>query len=116
MSTSQSTVDYSLDQTSAAGVSAQKMFGEYMLYCNGKVIGLVCDDTLFIKITPQGKTHLGDQYQEGPPYPGAKPAIIIDGTLIEDQDWLHELVSITEKNLPMPKKKAAKKPNRKPLT
>jgi DNA transformation protein len=112
MSTSQSTVDYILDQTHAAGVSAQKMFGEYTLYCNGKVIGLVCDDTLFIKITPQGKTYVGDQYREGPPYQGAKPAIIIDGTLIEDQDWLQGLVSITEKNVPMPKKKAAKKPKK----
>ena len=116
MSTSQSTVDYILDQTSAAGVSAQKMFGEYTLYCNTKVFGLVCDDTLYIKITPQGKAYVGDHYQEGPPYPGAKPAIIIDGTLIEDQDWLQDLVAITEKNLHMPKKKAAKKPNRKPLT
>lgn len=112
MSTSQSTVDYILDQTHAAGVSAQKMFGEYTLYCNGKVIGVVCDDTLFIKVTPQGKDFVGDQYHEAPPYEGAKPSIVIDGTLIEDQDWLNELVAITEKNVPMPKKKAAKKPKK----
>jgi DNA transformation protein len=37
MSSQQSTVDFILDQISAAGdVSAKKMFGEYGLYCNGK--------------------------------------------------------------------------------
>jgi len=113
MSTSQSTLDYILDQTSAAKVSARKMFGEYTLYCNEKVVGLVCDDTLYIKITPQGKAYLGEDYQEGSPYQGAKPAMVIDATLIEDQDWLMELVSITEKSLPTPKPKSPRKPKKK---
>jgi TfoX/Sxy family transcriptional regulator of competence genes len=113
MSTSQSTLDYILDQTSAAKVSARKMFGEYTLYCNEKVVGLVCDDTLYIKITPQGKDYVGEHYHEGSPYQGAKPAIVIDSTLIEDPDWLTDLVSITEKNLPTPKKKPARKPKKK---
>ena len=112
MSTSQSTLDYILDQTSAAKVYARKMFGEYTLYCNEKVVGLVCDDTLYIKITPQGKDYVGEHYREGPPYQGAKPAMVIDSTLIEDQDWLTDLVSISEKNLPMPKKKPARKPKK----
>jgi DNA transformation protein len=109
MSTSQSTLDYILDQTSAAKVSARKMFGEYTLYCNEKMVGLVCDDTLYIKITPQGKAYVGEHYHEGSPYQGAKPAMVIDPTLIEDQDWLTDLVSITEKSLPTPKPKPARK-------
>jgi DNA transformation protein len=113
MSTSQSTLDYILDQTSAAKVSARKMFGEYTLYCNEKVIGLVCDDTLFIKITPRGKDFVGDNYHEGPPYAGAKPALVIDSGQIEDDEWLAELISITEKSLPAPKKKPARKPKKK---
>jgi len=113
MSSSQSTVDYILDQADAAKVSARKMFGEYTLYCNGKAVGLVCDDTLFIKITPQGKDYVGDHYREGAPYQGAKPAMVIDAELIEDRDWLSELVSITEKNTPMPPKNPPRKPKRK---
>ena len=110
MPTSQATVDYILDQTSAAGaMSALKMFGEFTLYCNEKVVGLVCDDTLYIKITPQGKSYIGVHYREGVPYQGAKPSMVIDGTLIEDRDWLSDLVSITEKNLPLPKMKSKKK-------
>lgn len=113
MSTSQSTLDYILDQADAAKVSARKMFGEYTLYCNGKVVGLVCDDTLYIKITTQGKDYVGTHYREGAPYQGAKPAMVIDDALIEDRDWLGDLVSITEKNLPMPPKKPARMPKKK---
>ena len=113
MSSSQSTVDYILDQADSTKVSARKMFGEYTLYCNGKIVGLVCDDTLFIKITPQGKGFVGDHYREGAPYQGAKPAMVIDTELIEDRDWLRDLVSLTEKNLPMPPKKPARKPKKK---
>ncbi len=113
MSTTASTIDYILDQTSAAGaMSARKMFGEYGLYCNDKLVGLICDDTLFIKITPQGKTYVADHYREGSPYQGAKPAMVIDESLIEDSEWLCELVSITEKGLPMPKPKPARKPKK----
>lgn len=110
MSTSQSTVDYILDQTDAAGkMSARKMFGEYGLYCNGKLVGLVCDDTLFLKITTQGRDYAGSHYAEGAPYQGAKPSMLIDAALLEDGDWLSELVTITEKNLPTPKPKSPKK-------
>lgn len=112
MSTSQSTLDYILDQTRKSKVSALKMFGEYTLYANEKVIGVIADDTLFIKITPQGKEYVGEHYQEAPAYEGAKPAMLIDGDLIEDVDWLNGLIAITEKNLPVPKPK--KKPARKP--
>jgi len=106
MSTSQSTVDYILDQTEAAGeISARKMFGEYALYCNGKVVGLVCDDTLFIKITPEGKKYSDTHYSEGHAYKGAKASMMIDADLIENSEWISELVSITEINLPISKKK-----------
>jgi len=52
MSTKQSTIDYLLDQlASVPDVRARKMFGEYALYCNGRVVALVCDNELFVKIT-----------------------------------------------------------------
>ena len=56
MLTKQSTIDYILDQlVDLEGVSAWKMFGEYALYCDGRVVALVCDDTLFVKITDEGE-------------------------------------------------------------
>jgi TfoX/Sxy family transcriptional regulator of competence genes len=56
MSTKQSTIEYIEDQlVSLDAVSTKKMFGEYALYVGDKVVALVCDDTLYVKITPQGK-------------------------------------------------------------
>lgn len=84
------------------------MFGEYALYCDDKVVWLVCDDTLFIKITEAGKKFVGKQYQEGTAYPWAKPSMLIDGDLIEDREWLSELVRITAENVLPPKPKKGK--------
>ena len=43
----------------AGAVSARKMFGEYGVYCDGKIVGLVCDDQLFVKVTEAGRAWLG---------------------------------------------------------
>jgi TfoX/Sxy family transcriptional regulator of competence genes len=110
MATKQSTVDYILDQLASVGdVSTKKMFGEYALCVDSKVVGLVCDDNLFIKITEPGKKFAGKYYQEGYAYPGAKVSMLIDGEQIEDREWLSELIRITADNLPLAKKKKSKK-------
>ena len=110
MATKQSTIDYILDQLSSIrNVSARKMFGEYALYVGTKVVGLICDDALYIKITEPGKDFGGINYVEGLPYPGAKPWMKINEEQIEDSDWLGSLVLITAENLPLPKPKVKKK-------
>ncbi|MGU7785136.1 TfoX/Sxy family protein [Burkholderia sp. PU8-34] len=102
MASSQSTADYIVEQMSAAGaVSARKMFGEYGIYCDGKVVALVCDDKLFVKPTPGGKAFLGE-YEEGQPYPGAKPCIVISGERWDEREWLSQLIRITAAQLPVP--------------
>lgn len=109
MATKQTTIDYILDQLDAVGeVTTRKMFGEYALYCDSKVVALVCDDTLYIKITEAGKIFVGKKYHEGFAYPGAKASMEIDGDLLEDRDWLCQLVRITADSLPLPKKKPSK--------
>ncbi len=108
MSSNPNTVDFIVDQISGAGqVSAKKMFGEYGIYCAGKMVALVCDDQLFIKPTPRGRAYIGD-VQEAPPYLGAKPCFLIPGEKWEDREWLSELVKITSEDLPMPVKKVKK--------
>ena len=79
------------------------MFGEYALYYEDKVVALICDDNLFVKITEAGKGFVGDDYQEGLPYPGAKPSMLINGDLIEDRRWLAQLIIITYEHLPAQK-------------
>lgn len=99
-----------LDQLSSVGVvRARRMFGEYALYCDDRVVALVCDDQLFVKITEQGREYVGDQYEEGFAYPGARASMSIGGDLIEDRDWICELIRITTDNLPLPKPKKTKR-------
>lgn len=109
MATKQSTIDYIEDQLSdVPEIHSRKMFGEYALYCGDKVIALICDDKLFVKITEEGKSYVSDAYEEGIAYPGAKPSMHINDDLIEDHEWLSELIRITETNLPVPKPKKKK--------
>lgn len=110
MGTRQSTVDFVLDQLSdLAGVRAQKMFGEYAIYYDEKVVGLVCDDQLFIKITPAGKALVGDTFEEGEPYPGARPSLLVGPDHLEDHERLCELVRVTANALLTPRPRATKK-------
>ncbi|KVP54391.1 competence protein TfoX [Burkholderia ubonensis] len=103
MASSQNTVDFIVEQMAAAGaVSARKMFGEYGIYCDGKMVALVCDDRLFVKPTPDGKAFLGE-CEEGPPYPGAKPCFVISGERWDEREWLSRLIRITAAQLPPPK-------------
>ena len=109
MASRQSTVDYIVEQcTSTDSVSARKMFGDYAIYCGEKTVALVCDDQLFVKPTAEGRAFLG-ACPEGPPYPGAKPWLIISGEKWDDHAWLSELVRITAAQLPIPRKKTPKK-------
>lgn len=72
MSTSRDFVDFVLDKLkNHSAFSARAMFGEYALYANGKVIGLICDNTLYIKILPESSS-LEKECEKDHPYPGAK--------------------------------------------
>lgn len=115
MASDQDFVDYVLEQIQAAGViSYRKMFGEYALYCEGKVFALVCDNQLFIKPTRAGRSFIGDVV-EARAYPGAKPSFLIDEKL-EDGEWISELVRITERELPSPRPKKKRKASGKKKT
>ena len=100
-------VEFVADQLEdVCGASYRKMFGEYALYSKGKVVALICDNQLFVKPTEAGRSFIGDVV-EAPPYPGAKPAFLIQDRL-EDRAWLTELIIRTEQALPRPKSKRKK--------
>jgi TfoX/Sxy family transcriptional regulator of competence genes len=108
MASDQDFVDFIVDQLENAGdVTSRKMFGEYAIYCDGKVTALVCDNKLFVKPTEAGRSFIGGVV-EAPPYPGAKMSFLIEDGF-EDRDWISELVRITAKDLPEPKPKKEKK-------
>ena len=95
-------VEYVRDQMSAAGtITFRKMFGEYAIYCEGKVVALVCDNQLFVKPTSGGRSFAG-RVAEAPPYPGAQAHLLI-GDELDDREWVSRLIRISEKELPAPK-------------
>lgn len=109
MASDQNFVDFVLEQIKNAGnITAKKMFGEYGIYADEKLFGLICDDKLFIKPTVSGRAFIGNVV-EAPPYEGAKPSFLIEEK-IEDSKWLSELIRITLKELPPPKPKKKNKP------
>jgi TfoX/Sxy family transcriptional regulator of competence genes len=110
MATKQSTIDFLTEQLSGLNnLRTRKMFGEYAVYCDEKVIGFVCDDQLFIKPIPEAKMFIGNP-EEAPPYPGAKNYYLISADKWEDREWLIELVQTVAVALPLPtpKKKSVK--------
>ena len=107
MASDQSFVEFITEQIEDAGViSWRKMFGEYAVYCDGKVVALICDNRLFVKQTEAGRKYIGNVV-EAPAYPGAKPSFLIEDQ-IKDREWLGELVRITARELPLPKPKKKK--------
>lgn len=110
MSTQKSIVDYIVDQAAGAGsVRARAMFGEYGVYCDDKIVALVCDDGLYVKPTDAGRAFAGE-IGEGAPYPGAKPHMKVPETFWDDPDWLSGLFRVTAEALPQPKPKRRKTP------
>ena len=108
MASNQEFVNYIVEQLSFCGkVTFRKMFGEFALYCDDKVVALICDDQLFVKPTEKGRAFIGN-VTEAAPYAGAKNYFLIEEKL-EDAEWLSRLIKITCKELPKPKKKKIKK-------
>lgn len=105
MATDAEFVEFLADQMAGAGeIAFRKMFGEYALYCDGKVVALVCDNQLFVKPTPGGRAHIGEPV-EAPPYPGAKSSFLIEAAF-EDREWIAALIRLTARELPPPKPKS----------
>ncbi len=109
MATQKRTVDYLLEQSTSAGaVSTKPMFGEYGVYVDGKMIGSICDDQLYVKPTASGRLH-AEPVPEAPPYPGAKPHLLIEADRWDDAEWLGDLLRVTAAELPMPKPRKSKR-------
>lgn len=100
-------VQYVADQLTGAGeITYRKMFGEYGMYCDGKIFALICNDQLFVKITEAGKG-LAPELETAPPYEGSKPYFLMED--VDNKEFLTKFVIETCKELPVPKPRKAKK-------
>ena len=107
MASSKDFVDYVCDQIRGAGeISVRKMFGEYAVYCDGKVVALICDDQVFVKKTDAATMLLGEKAEEGFPYPGAKPHFVVNE--LDNPRFMAQLIQAIQAELPPPNPKQTK--------
>lgn len=99
-------VQFIVDQCAGAGeITVKKMMGDYCIYCEGVLFGLICDNRLYIKPTYQGAAQVKDLVM-GTPFPGAKEHFLIDD--VDDSD---RLVAIIQATIPaLPQRKSRKNP------
>ncbi|WP_034412062.1 TfoX/Sxy family protein [Derxia gummosa] len=100
MASHPSSVDLLLDTARLPGLVTKRMFGEYALYLDGKVVGFICDDQLFVKPTDAGTALLGRE-PAGIPYPKAKPHHLAQH-LLDEPERLRALLLATAEALPPP--------------
>lgn len=106
MSTSKEFLNYVLEQLSdVPGVSARPMMGEYLVYHEGKLSALICDDRLLVKPVEAARALLPEAPME-PPYAGAKDMILVED--VDDREKLTRLFLEMWPQLPLPKPKKKK--------
>ena len=86
-------VDYVAEQLQEAGaIRSRKMFGEYGLYCDEVFFAVICDDQLFVKVTPAGEAAFPN-LPKAPPYEGARDSFLVED--VENREQMTELTRIT---------------------
>ncbi|MBJ7575245.1 TfoX/Sxy family protein [Luteimonas sp. MC1828] len=112
MATDQHFLDYVAEQAGLGErLTCKKLFGEYAVYVDGKVVAFACDNSLFVKPSA-AVTRLAPGLPLRPPYPGAKGYPVAD-ELLDDAEALRRLLLETAALMPEPKPKPrprAKKP------
>ena len=102
MSSSKEYLNYILEQLNEADeISHRAMMGEYILYCQGKVIGGIYDDRFLIKPTAAALRLMPDAAFVSP-YEGAKKMLAVSE--VEDKEFLKELFDAVYEELPAKKK------------
>ncbi|MDE1893374.1 MAG: TfoX/Sxy family protein [Pseudomonadota bacterium] len=104
MATDLDYIDYLTDQIALGDrLTQRKMFGEYALYVDGKVVAFACDNSLFVKPSAAAAA-LAPHLPQRPPYPGAKDYPVAD-ELLDDSDALRRLILETAHLMPLPRPK-----------
>ncbi len=92
--------------STAGDIAIKSMMGGYLVYFNGKLIGDICDNEVFLKRTPTSDRLLADSELRYP-YEGSKTLMHVFDRF-EDTDLLAELLEGMYAELPEKKSKIAK--------
>lgn len=105
MSTSKEYIEFVCEQLNGIDdVTYKKMFGEYLVYIQGKPILLVCDNCVMVKKVSE-LVELMKDAPDGFPYEGAKAHYILD---IENHELVTNVIEILLAVIPIPKRKEPK--------
>ena len=88
------------------GFSMKRMFGEYGIYLQGRVLGFLCDEQILLQDTPTARKLLPDAERKEL-FPGSKLFIIFS-----DEGNHHLLQSVAQamwEELPLPKSRKSRK-------
>ena len=88
------------------GFSMRRMFGEYAIYLQGRVLGFLADEQILLQDTPVSRKLLPDA-ERRELFPGSKLFVIF-----EDEGNAHLLKSVSEamwEELPLPKPRKSRK-------
>ncbi|MEY3783968.1 MAG: hypothetical protein RLZZ230_290 [Candidatus Parcubacteria bacterium] len=111
MSTQKETAEYILEMLGEAGrFWVRAMFGEYALYADDKVVALICDDQLYVKILPASEG-LSEVCEQDAPYKGAKLHYLIEESQLTKIPNLPDMLFAIANSLPAPKPKPKKRPS-----
>jgi TfoX/Sxy family transcriptional regulator of competence genes len=107
MATGKETIDFILSKLrDSKRFSARAMFGEYALYADGKIVGLVCDDRLYVKIIP-ASAELKRLCEQAEPYPGAKPHYLVEEGQLSSIANLPAILGTIANTLPSKKRRTS---------
>jgi TfoX/Sxy family transcriptional regulator of competence genes len=102
MATDTDFIEYVSEQVALGDrLAHKKMFGEYALYVDGKVVAFACDNSLFVKPSAAA-AKLAPKLPQRPPYPGAKDYPVAD-ELLDDSHAIRRLLLETAALMPLPK-------------
>jgi len=109
MATDASFVEFVCEQAAfGPRLATRRMFGEYALYLDGKVVAFACGNQLYVKPTDAGRA-LAPQAQLAAFYPRGKPHLRL-GEELDDRDLLRRLLLATHDALPAAKAKPERRP------
>lgn len=105
MSTQKETVLFILEKLGYPDrFSTRAMFGEYALYADTKVVALICNDQLYVKILPASK-QLEDLCEKDTPYPGARDHYVVEESQLSQLHDLPDILFAIADGLPVKKNK-----------
>ena len=103
MASTREYLEFILEQLSdLSDISYRQMMGEYIIYCQGKIIGGIYDDRLLVKPVKSAILLMPDANYELP-YEGAKEMLLVND--VDSKDFLTRLFNAMYNELPAPKKK-----------